>query len=381
MSEPIKKADKTTPESYSPKTPKFLSMMGEAQDGAEESNMSTDRKGQSTMKNSIDFNFRFNGYWPLDFINVFASVMNFEGIQEDQGKLYFLYDTICGHNSLRARFDGVPTEIQKRFGDTAEDENGSDDNVDFLFGFVGYEYRKLTDPGAFKDAVTTSVNAGKPVVAKVKAGSGRFRVIIGYDGDELLEPSYEDICHNKPQKSVEYGELETLYIVGDKIRPRYTLKDGLERIRQVMEYNAAEKIWDGWIEKFTWDSFCTNDDIEEKQACVKRVADRMWNMNTWAFGNGLNNRIHEELRNPEFDNICKQACDSAYNTWSDYWSLIGLAECADWNHRAFKGGEIYVLVRYALEHIKKCDAEVLEFIKQAIAVLGEKSGEDVTNAI
>ena len=326
------------------------------------------------MKNTIDFNFQFESYWPLDFINCFASVMNFEGVQENQGNLYFLYDTMCGHNSLRARFDGVPTEIHRLLGDTAEDENGNDYTVDFLFGFAGYEYRKLTNPSTFKNAIAESIDAGKPVIAKIRPGKGIgiYRVIIGYNGDELLEPDYKDICHNKPEKSVEYGELETLFIVGDKIKPRYTLKDGLERIRQVMEYNKNEKIWDNWLEKFTWDNFATNNDIEDKNARLKRVGDRMWNMSGWAFGNGLNNRIHEEPRNPEIDKLCKQACDSAYETFSDCFALISLAECAeckDGNHKIFNRGEIYVLVRYAIEHMKKCEEEVLGFIKQAIGIL------------
>ncbi len=90
-------------------------------------------------------------------------------------------------------------------------------------------------PNAFRAAITASLDAGRPVIAKVKSGEGRFRVITGYDGDALISPDYAN-AQRRPQGAPAYDELAALYLIGDKVQPRYTLKDGLERIVTVMTY-------------------------------------------------------------------------------------------------------------------------------------------------
>jgi hypothetical protein len=147
----------------------------------------------------------------------------FQEIQ-DTLRYFMLFDTMCGSAALRRRFDGEPTEMQKTIGDRV---CGTDYTVDFLFGFAGHEYRKSTDTAKFKDEVITSIDAGRPIIAKVKSNiSGLFRVITGYDGNKLLCPDYKN-AGNPPKKAPRYDELEALYIIGKKIKPRYVLKDSL----------------------------------------------------------------------------------------------------------------------------------------------------------
>ena len=232
------------------------------------------------MKNALDFSIPFSPLMDTDFINCFASVYMFlehigvtgnrdypckmggdkvcngcsscnDSDASKQARNFFLFDTMSGRSSLRARYDGEPSEMQRWIGDVDGERCGTDDTVEFLFGFSGYAYRKLKDPDAFKAAVIEAIDAGKPVLAKVKADTGYFHVITGYNDNTLICPDYT-FAQQKPEGAPSYDNLSTLYIIGDKIAPLYTLKDGLERIKRVMETNIEEAVWDGYI-KNIWD--------------------------------------------------------------------------------------------------------------------------------
>lgn len=365
------------------------------------------------MKNQLSFTVPFSGFAATTFINCFASTYMFlEGIatsdhsdydckQMDgkqcdscgncgnggdtpitmQERYFFLFDTMCGRSSLRCRFDGEPTEMQKMIGETDFYDGGTDNNIEFLFGFAGYEYRKLTAPEEYKDAIIGSIDSRKPVIAKVKSGDGRFRVITGYDGDNLLCPDYTN-AQNKPDRAPQYDELDTLYIVGEKIAPRYTLLDGLKRIRQVMEYNINENLWGSYTEKmglYTSDSL-SRADITEKKARMKRVADTMWhtfNCHNFAEvfrrcrdGQPVPNGILEmaSLRGPELNELWNKISGACYGYTHDLaWALIGLDECADWSRHA--AGYFGEMVELTILQIARNDIEALDVIKKAIELL------------
>lgn len=349
------------------------------------------------MRKELTFNVPFSGFMTTNFINCFASTYMFlEKITGDddydckkrngqrcdgcgncrnstaniQESFYFLFDTMCGRSSLRWRFDGKPSEMQKLIGETETDSCGTDYTVEFLLGFAGYEYRKLTVPNEFQAAIIPSIDAGNPVIAKVKTGEGRFRVITGYDGGALICPDYTD-AQQKPQGAPSCDELGILYIIGDKLKPRFTLKDGLERIRQVMQYNINEKLWDGYIEKMCWyhPDGLSKADLGEKQARMKRVSDTMWHtFNCHNFAEVFQHRKYQELRNPVFDEICSKISGQCYGYTHDLaWALIGLSKLADWStHYACGWGE---MVELTLERIKQNDIEALNAIKRAIEIL------------
>ena len=73
----------------------------------------------------------------------------------------FLFETMSGKSSLRLRYDGEQTAMQRQI-------NNLDYTADFLFGFTGYEYRVCSDYNAFKDEIAASIDAGKPVIASTK---------------------------------------------------------------------------------------------------------------------------------------------------------------------------------------------------------------------
>jgi hypothetical protein len=366
------------------------------------------------MKTELKFNIPFNGFCGTTFINCFTSTYMFlENIavgNKDyectqlagkpcnsclncgkggstpisvQERYFFLFDTMCGRSSLRCRFDGVPTEMEKLICETDFYDGGTDNNIEFLFGFAGYEYRKLINNFEFKDAVIASTNEGRPVIAKVKTGGDRFRVIVGYDGDALLCPDFTN-AQRKPEGAPAYDEIEALYIIGGKIAPRYMLIDGLKRIRQVMEHNINENLWGGYNEKmglYTADSL-SRAALEEKKARMKRVADTMWHtFNCHNFAEvfrkyrddgdaAVYDRIGDmkKLRDPEFKELWNKISGPCCGYTHDLaWALIGLEECADWSRHA--SGYFGEMVELTISQIANNDMEAFNVIKKVIEIL------------
>ena len=299
-----------------------------------------------------------------------------------QEKYFFLFDTMCGRSSLRESFDGGLTEMQKLIGETEDDECGTDHTVDFLFGFAGLDYQKLTDSAEFEKAIAVSIDSGKPVIAKVKSGRGRFRVITGYNGGGLVCPDFTN-AQQKPDHAPACGEIEILYVIGGKTAPRFTARDGLKNILRVMEYNAEEKFWDIYTEKtglYGADGFAKAG-IEEKKARMKRVADTMWHtFNCHNFAEVFrkfrddNAAVYDgisdmkKLSAPEFRELWAKIGGPCYGYTHDLaWALIGLQQCADWTkHAAQYYGE---MVQLTLYQIKKNDLEVMEAIRSALQKL------------
>ena len=113
----------------------------------------------------IDFTIPFSGFASTTFINCFTSVyMYLENMtlqvenstfcnewengqcnscgncatkpQSLQERYFFLFDTMCGRSSLRCRFDGAPTEMEKLINTSGwNDDGGSANNIDFLRRF------------------------------------------------------------------------------------------------------------------------------------------------------------------------------------------------------------------------------------------------------
>jgi len=366
------------------------------------------------MKNLLPFKIPFSSFSTLDFISCFTSVFVFlENIdvgtvdyecRQLEGKscnscgncgkggstpisvlekYFFLFDTMCGRSSLRCRFDNEPTEMQKLIGENEIDGCGTDFTVDFLFGFAGFEYRKLSDSALFKNEIINSINENKPVIAKIKNGPGRFRVISGYDNDVPVCPNFIN-AQKRPENAPSPEELEVLYITGKKIMPRYTLIDGLRQIRQVMEYNAKENLWGVYIGKiglYTPEGMLKVS-TDEKKARFKRVAETMWhtfNCHNFAevfrkYRNDSDAVIYDtiggmkKLRAPEFKKMCNMIGGPCYGYTHDLaWALIGLEQCADWSKHASRYfGEMAELT---LSQIAKNDAGVLAAVNEAITIL------------
>jgi len=298
-----------------------------------------------------------------------------------QEKYVFLFDTMCGRSSLRCRFDNEWTEPQKMICESDFFDGGTDNNTDFLFGFAGYKYSKLTDTTGFKDAIIKSIDAGKPIITKVKTGDAKFRLAIGYDGETLIFcPGFNAPKEPEPV----YDEIEALYIIGDKTEPLYSVTDGLKRILYVMEYNQKENLWSGYTEKmglYTSDSLM-NCNIEEKKVRMNRVAETMWrtfNCHNFAevfrnYCDGGDASVYDSvgdmkrLRDPALKELWGKISGPCCGYTHDLaWALIGLDECADWSRHA--AGYFGEMVELTLGQISSNDDAMLETVKKAIEIL------------
>jgi len=327
------------------------------------------------MKKELAFNVPFSVFAGTTFLNCFTSAYLFnENIPgAEQEKYFFLFGTMCGHTSLRFTYDGAPTEMEKLLCVKDFYDCGGDYAVEFLFGFAGYDYRKLTGADHFKDEIRASVDAGRPVIAAVIGGANQYRVVTGYDGDALISPIYTG-AQNPPAGPPAYGDIQTLYVFGEKIPPRYGLADGLKRVRQVMEYNINEKLWDTYLDKFSSyhpssDSFI-NAVADEKKARMKRLQQSMWDvMNVHNFGEVFRHCYHDELRDPAFDSqrakIGGPCCGYTHDLSA---ALITLADQADFSHYyACFYGE---MIELTLKQIARNDEAALEAVEEMIKILG-----------
>jgi hypothetical protein len=293
-----------------------------------------------------------------------------------------LFAAMAGDGFTRRHYGGEPTAMQKRIGNYGGVDFGTDDTVDFLFGFAGYGSSKLTDPAAVKAAVAASIGAGKPVIAKAKA---QFHVIIGYNGGKLICPDYKN-AQNRPKKAPEYSDIEALFIFGDKIAPRYTLMDGLERTRQMIECNINEKVWDRYIEEIQEkiirpsDGKTTALELEAKKKVMSELKDAAWC--AWSVWNflcafdkwpqvGIDNPILEGIsgeQRDQFDQLFKTIWGRCCESMDLGHAINYLNNKIEWQNNPAPAGLGMMLVM-TVNKYKELDAELLDLIKQAIEIL------------
>ena len=342
------------------------------------------------MRNAIAFNTPFSGFCGTTFISCFtSSFVHLENIYvsgADLEKYYCLFDTMCGRSSLRSRFDGKPTKAEKMICETDFLDGGTKNNTDFLFGFTGYTYRKLTNIPDFRESIRKSIDEKKPVIAKVKSGDNRFRVISGYDDDDLICPDFINALR-KPDRAPSYDEIDLVYIFGDRgSAPRFTFTDALNRIRRIMEYNVKLDFWGSYKEKMgiSGADGLGSVSIDEKRARMKRVSETMLlTYGSRNFAEAFRNlafekdsRMYERFREAKImkdveftriiDNVCKNFCDYSHDL---AWALINLEQCADWSKHTsmYYGG----MIDLSISQIAKNDAEVLAAVTEIIYKLDE----------
>ncbi|MCL2604160.1 MAG: hypothetical protein FWD90_06750 [Defluviitaleaceae bacterium] len=224
------------------------------------------------MKRILEFKFPFYRFAGLDLCNCYASIYLFlqgviadntdyycqamtekscndcwkcaDSLQEKSERLNQMFGMIFDGRwtTQRDSWTGEKTKIQKELtGKYSDFDVKTMQEMDFLTGFTGYNYNKITK--GLKESVISSIDASNPVIAKLKIGE-IFRVIIGYDGDMLVEPDYRP-ADNAPDTNnpTSYDEIEYLYVFGKKIPQRYSFLDVLKAMENVMGSDFAEGIW------------------------------------------------------------------------------------------------------------------------------------------
>jgi len=225
------------------------------------------------MKKVLAFKFPFYRFAGLDFYNCYASVYLFlqgamasnsdyycqamekkrcnecwncaDSLQEKSERLNQLFGMIFDGSwtTQRNSWSGEQTSIQRELAAKYSDfESKVASEMEFLAGFTGYSYERIAGAGVFKESVVAAIDAGKPVIAKVRADES-FRVIMGYDGDVLIEPDYRPIEHPPgANDSITYDSIDYLYVIGEKVEQKYTFVDVLKAMERVMGSDFADDL-------------------------------------------------------------------------------------------------------------------------------------------
>lgn len=365
----------------------------------------------------LDFTVPFSGFASTTFVNCFASVyMYLEKIAPPKGpaalcnqwlhgqcnscgncahkpqalqeRYFFLFDTLCGRSALRLRYDGVRTEADSRINGSCGEaqalyDGGGAENIDFLFGLAGYDYHTVTAPCDMHRAVAGSIDAGRPVIVKLRGHGVPFCVLIGYGDDGYRMPDFR-AAQAWPERPPREEELEAAYIVDGRRAPRYGLLDGLKRIERVMEENEKAGLWDGYRQKmgtYGEDSL-GQDGPAGRQGRMARLAETMWyTFNCHNFAEVFRGYLDGGPFAHAFDGMGDMALlgqaslEEALRTISwryGYthdlaWSLIGLSECIRWDD--WKSHYYGDMLEVILRQIKENDEAVLRCVRDIIGAL------------
>ena len=433
MSEPAKKPNQQpAPESYSPKAkPEIMRALGEQARSEETVANGTipKTKGGTPMK-PTDYDFQFSVFRDLDFTNCFTGLYCYlEGIQgvEDYdcakkqgqpcrhpnchhrcslslqdlaGRLFFLFDTVSGRAAAARGWGNRPTAIYREIYDT-------DGMIDFLMGYAGLVYEKYKDN--LMEHIRKSIDAGCPVLARLKKDGApyldgkadSFRLITGCDGGKLLMPEAKG-AQNKPKKAPRINDIDSVYAVTGRGKRKYTLLDGLKRIKRVMDCDRENGVWDEYIQAFSdsWEKLDALDVKAIKQLFRTAHDGTTWNCHNFAAPfrtheyleptpEQYQNWIWDEWKNPRLSAIPAHtlgavddplrlppktlidwASDQSHNK---QWQLHALYETRDWSKKYYRqmewaGCETAVLL---LQKIKEYDGYIYQAVCAMIAILEE----------
>jgi len=247
------------------------------------------------MKKVKDFKFPFYRFAGLNFYNCYASVYLFlqgptvgnvnyncraiegkgcnecwncaESLQTKSERLMCLFATIFDGfwTTQRDSWSGEKTKIQSELARKHENfENKISHEVDILTNLTGYSFKKITE--GFMGNIVSAIDDGKPVIAKIR-NEETFRVIIGYDGDALIDPDYRpaDSPVVNSANPTTYESIEYLYLFGKCIPQRYTFLDVLKNMDYVMSSDFAEGLWHDIVNNIRYDVICDQPFSEVKR--------------------------------------------------------------------------------------------------------------------
>lgn len=364
----------------------------------------------------LDFKVPFSGFASTTFINCFASAyLYMEELksaeaagtfcsewengscnscgncatkpQALQERFFFLFDTMCGHSSLRCRFDARPSEMCMVINGEAENEDsfydgGSENTVEFLFGFAGYSFETVTDKSRMQSAITASIDSEKPVIVKLTGHAVPFCLVTGYDGSRYLLPEFR-AAQRCPDRAPTLDEIEAAYIFGEKTTPKYTLADGLKRIERVMDSNCRAGLWDEYMKKigtYGEDSL-GGDSPEGRKKRMSRLAQTMWHLFNChnfaevfrAYQNDDTKHVYDSIESMralggESFAAERQTIHWRFGYTHDLaWSIIGLDECINWSDwKAHYYGDMLEVI---IKQLKENDEAVLEAIREMLKKL------------
>ena len=268
--------------------------------------------------------------------------------------LYHTFETLSGTNSAIPAC-GRESKIKKAIRDT-------DDTIDFILKYTGYAYEKHSRD--FAAQITKSIDAGKPVLARLK--DNHFRILIGYDGDSFLALEKPK---NRPMAAKEF---DSVYVITGKTERGYFLIGALKRIKHVIDCNREENIWEGYIESFR---YWGKGNLEHES--FKELKSRFFNLReaiTWwchSFAETFRHKIFAELKDERLEKAMTDI-DRAYDdSHTAGWQAHALYNFRDWSKRHDHSTEwgYCELAADVARRLRKDDDLVYEALCEMIAIL------------
>lgn len=324
------------------------------------------------MKNCIDYDFEFSGFWGRNFNNCFSSAYKY--LTRNHKKLalisqedfFFFFGTMSGQNVTRLPYDETTVEPEWLINNTIS-------QIKFILGFTGYEYTVVSNN--FKQEVKKSIGDGIPVIVKLKDNDiNGYNLIIGFDEETFLCPNF----NSDPRQILKDEDIELLYILGEKKTPRYTYLDGLKQIIRVLEHNQEKNIWGETADKFShyWEEGLNNTDISEVKKRFDRTVKMMWHtFNCHILGETMGRIQHAISGSTTNIERYKHACDligdACFTMHLNAWIPIEINNLIIWDNEQRNYNSEWALgnaVNYAIKALDHYDKILLEAFKELIEI-------------
>jgi hypothetical protein len=334
----------------------------------------------------IDYQYPVTSWEVYDFIDCFSSLymflekMSAEKVdyyccKQEKGDCYGCKHGLCRETGFS------PAKIQEILGCTFSTLSGTtsaiaaygresdihksvystDDTINFILKYTGYNYEKHTDDLIRK--ATFSIDADVPVLIRLK--DNRFRTVIGYDGNSLIA------IQKSGERVFTADEIDNIYVIIGKAERTHILIDALKRIKHVMECNREDGLWDEYIENFRfWGKRedAKIDDIKNRFSLLKSTLDSWFCHN---FAETFRHKILAELKDQRLENAMKDI-DRAYDdSHTAGWEGHALFNCRDWSKRhsdSIEGGYFELAVG-VVKRLKNDDKFVYDAICEMIGIL------------
>ncbi len=317
---------------------------------------------------TIAYNIPFTAFSHLGFLSCAAGVLTYLEQTNpaprypavSQQKLYFILGTLCGKNARIDYFDESKNILAS-----------IDEQIDFVFGFMGYRYRIVDSFADFHARIEASVEAGYPVLAELDAYN-EFRVIIGYENGAVVYAKPKAAQGDTADPALD--RIKRLIVITERVLPIYSLVDGLKKVEEALVF-SIETVWGEILTHFpedykTWDKTYQNEPFEKTKAAFERLMKLMWNFDHCHNVSSAFNVIAVHMQDARLKKLCR-VIDRAYGDSHDMqWAMQALYDLRDWNKREWKSKELgmFIHANRGLHELRENDRRVLETVREMIAI-------------
>ena len=370
MGKPIKKPNKTNPESYSPKTLKLANMMEQA---------GIDMK-------KIKPQYLIDAVFPTgdnpwvggcDYLRCFTSLyMHLEGMPPAHSTRYWLYRKFLAVTGMGmvTTFTDKPDEHNYSF-------EAAHDYIGRLQRFAGYGYYTMEAAGQDKNelfkVISYSIHLGRPVFSVYPDGekmykfNRKWRLFVGYDYDNMTLSINEDgTAVILPDW---FERLDSIIIITQTGLPRADIKDVLREIivdaerekSQDEKYGCAA--YEELISRLSDVSFFKNADETTLEQFNKSLGSFFWYHaeSRGATGEGYDQLCGQELDGTEYKTDA--GCNRFWGYNGHQISYIGCTALRK-GAAALREKKHRDILIYGLRMLMSNDAKIINMIKHSLNI-------------